>query len=172
MMQNQFAIATRDRSLSSTSEAAPGCKVNGVDQQVPWALASRLQGELLLPGDDEYATARTVWNGAIDRYPALIVRCRTVDDVMTAVTFAREHHMVLSVRSGGHSFAGFGTNDGGMVIDLSRMKAITIDPVRRTARLEPGLTWAEVAQAASPVDWILWRTWRGCSRSHRPGGLL
>jgi hypothetical protein len=136
MVQNLYDLSTIDQSLSSVTEAARESKVLEADLQVPWILASRLQGELLLPGNDDYEAVRTVWNAAFDRHPALIVRCLTVADVMTAVTFAREHHLVVSVRSGGHSPAGFGTNDGGMVIDLSRMKGITIDPAQRTARLE------------------------------------
>ena len=147
----------------------PESKVQGADRQVPWALASRLRGELVLPGDDDYEAARTVWNAAIDRNPALIVRCLNAADVMTAVTFAREHHLVVSVRSGGHSPAGFGTNDGGMVIDLSPMKAITIDPLQRTARLEPGLTWAEVAQATHRYGLALTS---GDTGSVGVGGLL
>jgi FAD/FMN-containing dehydrogenase len=128
-----------------------------------------LQGELVLPGDDDYEAARSVWNGAYDRHPALIVRCLDAADVITAVTFAREHHLLVSVRSGGHSMVGYGTNDGGMVIDLSRMKAITIDPLQRTARIEPGLTWAEVAQAAHPHGLALTS---GDTGSIGVGGLL
>ncbi|HEX6480945.1 MAG TPA: FAD-binding oxidoreductase [Ktedonobacteraceae bacterium] len=169
MIQNQQDISTRDQDLFSISEAAPERKVQGAERQVPWALASRLQGELLLPGDDDYEGARSVWNAAFDRHPALIVRCLNAADVMTAVTFAREHHLVVSVRSGGHSIVGFGTNDGGMVIDLSRMKAISIDPVQRTARIEPGLTWAEVAAAAHPHGLALTS---GDTGSVGVGGLL
>lgn len=169
MIQNQQDISTRDQSLFSISEAAPGRKAQVAERQVPWALASRLQGELLLPGDDDYEVARTVWNAAFDRHPALIVRCLNVADVMTAVTFAREHHLLVSVRSGGHSIVGFGTNDGGMVIDLSPMKAIAIDPIQHTARIEPGLTWAEVAAAAHPHGLALTS---GDTGSVGVGGLL
>jgi FAD/FMN-containing dehydrogenase len=140
MIQNQQGLSIKDRSLSSMPEAMPERKAQGADRQGIWALATRLQGELLLPGDDDYAQARTVWNGAIDRHPALIVRCLNTFDVMTAITFAREHHLLVSVRSGGHSIAGFGTNDGGMVIDLSRMKDIWVDPIKRVAQVQAGLT--------------------------------
>ena len=169
MIQDQYDTSTKDRSLVSMTEAVPESKAQGADRQVPWALATRLQGELLLPGDDDYEAARTVWNAAIDRHPALIVGCLNAADVMTAVTFAREHHLAVSVRSGGHSFAGFGTNDGGMVIDLSRMKAISIDPIQRTARIEPGLTWTEVAQATHPHGLALTS---GDTGSVGVGGLL
>ena len=148
MIQNNLENATRDQSHVSNTTAVLESEDLRTERQVPWALATRLQGELVLPGDDNYAEARTVWNGAIARYPALIARCLNATDVRTAITFAHEHHLVVSVRSGGHSMAGFGTNDGGMVIDLTPMKAITIDPAKRTARIEPGLTWIEVAQAA------------------------
>src|SRR6266536_1616929 len=84
----------------------------------------------------------------IDKYPALIVRCIDATDVIAAVIFAREHGMALAVRSGGLRLAGHSSTDGGMLIDLSPMKAINIDRIRRIARIEPGLTWGEVARAA------------------------
>lgn len=169
MLQNRFANATKDQSLLLNAKAVLEGDTPSAGQQVPWSLATRLQGELVLPGDDDYNEARNVWNATIDRYPALIVRCLTVNDVKTAVTFAHEHHMLVSVRSGGHSIAGFATNDGGMVIDLSRMKAITINAAERTARLEPGLTWAEVARAAHPHGLALTS---GDTGSVGVGGLL
>ena len=169
MIQNQQSIATKDQSEPISTETVPESKVQEAERPVAWALASRLQGELLLPGDDGYAAARAVWNAAIDRDPAMIVRCRDAADVQTAVAFAREHALAISVRSGGHSPAGFGTIDGGMVIDLSLMKGITIDPVQRTARLEPGLTWAEVAQAAHQYGLALTS---GDTGSVGVGGLL
>jgi FAD binding domain len=169
MIQNQFENATRDQSLLYNTQAVLEREAHKIDRQVPWVLATSLQGELVLPGDDEYAEARTVWNGAIDLHPALIVRCLNTSDVITAITFAREHHLLVSVRSGGHSIAGYGTNNGGMVIDLSRMKAITIDPSKLMARIEPGLTWAEVAQAAHPYGLALTS---GDTGSVGVGGLL
>ncbi len=115
-------------------------------------LASNLRGEVILPGNPAYEAERKVWNGIFDRHPAAIVRCVDAEDVRTAVNFARSQAMTISVRSGGHSLAGHGTNDRGLVIDLSDMKRIAIDPVRRTARLEPGLTCGEVAKAIEPFD--------------------
>lgn len=117
-------------------------------EQAVQALAMRLHGEIVRPGDPDYEDARGVWNDSVDRSPAMIVRCGGAVDVSTALTFAREHDLPLSVRSGGHSFAGHGTNDGGLVLDLSRMKGMTIDAASRVARIEPGLTWAEVAREA------------------------
>ena len=113
-------------------------------------LAASLQGEMVLPDTPGYESARGVWNGTADHHPTLIVRPVNVADVIAAITFAREQHMEVSVRSGGHSIAGYGTNDGGLVIDLSLMKAITVDPEQRIARIEPGLTWGEVANTLQP----------------------
>src|SRR5215469_4664515 len=132
-------------------------------------LAASLHGELVLPDTPSYESARGVWNGTADRHPALIVRCADVEDVRAAVTFAREQDMEASVRSGGHSMAGYGTNDGGLVIDLSLMKAITVDPERRIARIEPGLTWGEVARTLQPYSLVLTS---GDTSSVGVGGLL
>ncbi|HEX9317165.1 MAG TPA: FAD-dependent oxidoreductase, partial [Actinomycetota bacterium] len=106
-------------------------------------LATRFLGELLRPGEAGYDEARRVWNAAIDRYPALIARCTGTADVMAAVNFARARHLVVAVRGGGHNVAGNAVCDGGLVIDLAWMKGIRVDPVRRTARAQPGLTWGE-----------------------------
>jgi FAD/FMN-containing dehydrogenase len=110
-------------------------------------LRTRLRGPLLEPGDEGYDAARKVWNGLIDRYPALIARPLEEDDVARAIEFARGQHLPLAVRGGGHSVAGFGTNDGGLVIDLALMKGLTVDAAARTARAQPGLTWSEFDQA-------------------------
>lgn len=106
-----------------------------------------LHVELILPGDDGYEHARRVWNGRIDKYPALICRCADRSDVIRAVEFAHQHVLPVAVRSGGHSFVGDSVCDGGIVIDLSRMKGIRIDPVKRTARAEAGLTLGEFVRA-------------------------
>ncbi len=110
-------------------------------------LRGALHGELILPGDLHYETARRVWNGAIDRHPALIVRCGDVNDVQRAVEFGRESHLEVAVRGGGHSFAGFSTCEGGLVIDLSPLKGVSVNPQDRTARAEPGLTLGELTRA-------------------------
>jgi FAD/FMN-containing dehydrogenase len=107
-----------------------------------------LRGQVILPGDADYDNARKVWNGMIDRRPALIARCDGVGDVSKAIRFARDQHLLLAVRGGGHNVAGAGTCDGGLVIDLSHMKAVQIDSERRTARVEPGATWKEFDQEA------------------------
>jgi FAD/FMN-containing dehydrogenase len=111
-------------------------------------LRLRLRGELIQPDSKHYDAARTVYWSHVDRYPALIVRAEDEVDVIAAVDFARETGAPIAVRSGGHSFAGFGMVDGGIVVDLSGMKAMRIDPVRRTARVQPGVTWGEYAEQA------------------------
>lgn len=107
------------------------------------ALEKKLRGQLLRPGDSGYDTARRVWNATVDRHPALIVRCAGVADVISSVDFARTNNLPVSVRSGGHNVAGSAVCDGGIMLDLSRMKGVRVDPVSRTARAEPGLVWGE-----------------------------
>ena len=105
--------------------------------------ADSLRGPLLGPGEDGYDGARKVWNGMIDRRPALIARCAGVADVVAAVRFARTHELLVSVRGGGHNITGNAVCEDGLMIDLSRMKSVRVDPARRTARAEAGLTWGE-----------------------------
>jgi FAD/FMN-containing dehydrogenase len=102
-----------------------------------------LHGELILPDDDGYDSARRVWNGMIDNYPALIIRCANRADVTHAVEFGRLQHLPVAVRGGGHSVSGQSVCDEGIVIDLSQMKGIRVDPVTCTARAEAGLTLGE-----------------------------
>ncbi len=102
-----------------------------------------LRGELLLPGDRDFDTARRVVNGAIDKTPALIVRCAGVADVMSSVKFARMNELTVAVRGGGHNVAGNAVCDDGMVIDLSHMRSIRVDPERRTAHAEAGARWRD-----------------------------
>ena len=106
-------------------------------------LAADLPGRVIRPGDDGYEEARRVWNGLSDRRPAIIARCASTDDVVAAVTSARESGLAVAIRGGGHSAQGYGTCDGGLVIDLSGMKGIEVDPASRTVRAQPGLTWGE-----------------------------
>ena len=110
-------------------------------------LRSRFRGALLRPGEEGYDEARRIWNGAIDRRPALIARCAGADDVAEAVRFARERDLVISVRGGGHAVAGHAVCDDGVMIDLSLMKAVGVDPEARTARAAGGLRWAELDRA-------------------------
>src|SRR5207249_4589644 len=107
---------------------------------------STFRGELIRPGDPTYEGARAVWNAIIDRKPALIARCAGAADVISAVNFARTNDLPASVRGGGHSVAGHAVCDGGLMIDLSPIKGVRVDPARQTARAEPGLTWGEFDQ--------------------------
>ena len=107
-------------------------------------LGGALRGELLLPASLDYDSGRRIWNGAIDRRPAGIVRCAGVADVVAAVRYARERELLVAVRSGGHGVGGHALCDGGLVIDLSPMKGIHVDPQARTARAEAGVLWGEL----------------------------
>ena len=111
-------------------------------------LRARLRGVLLLPNESGYDSARRVWNAAVNQRPVGIVRCASTTDVVAAVRFARDAGLSVSVRGGGHSFAGFGVRDGALMIDLGAMKAVRIDPVRKVALAEAGLTWGEFGTAA------------------------
>ncbi len=113
-------------------------------------LASRLRGTLLRPTDVDYDAACRVYNGMISKRPALIVRSVDVADVIAAVNFARENELTVAVRGGGHSGPGLGTCDDGLVIDLSAMRGIRVDPSAHTARVEGGCTWGEVDHATHP----------------------
>ena len=115
------------------------------------ALRPRFRGALLRPGEEGYDQARRIWNGAIDRHPALIARCAGADDVVEAVRFAREHDLLVSVRGGGHAVAGHAVCDGGLMIDLSLMKAVGVDPTARTARGAGGLLWSEFDRATQSL---------------------
>ncbi len=118
--------------------------VAALEQPSIETLKASLRGELLQPDDEGYDAARKVYNGMIDRHPRLIVRCAGVADVITAVKYAREHHLVTAVRGGGHNVVGFAVCDDGVVIDLSLMKGLWIDLSSHTIRVEAGLTWGEV----------------------------
>lgn len=104
---------------------------------------ANLRGALLRPGEAGYDEARKVWNGSIDKRPALIARCVGVSDVMNCVNFARANDVLVAVRGGGHNIGGNAVCDDGLMIDLSRLKGLRVEPARRTARAEPGLTWGE-----------------------------
>ena len=113
-------------------------------------LAGRLRGTLILPAHPEYEQARRVWNPMIDKRPAVIARCANAADVATAITFARERELLLAVRSGGHSFPGLSTCDGGMMIDLSAMRDVGIDTGKRTATVAAGAWVSDVDSKIQP----------------------
>lgn len=106
-------------------------------------LRARMRGAVLTPSDEGYESARLIWNAMIDRRPGLIARCDGPEDVRTAVAFAREHDLLLSIRGGGHNIAGLALCDGGLTIDLSMMKQLNVDAAGRTATAQAGLTWGE-----------------------------
>ncbi len=108
---------------------------------------TQLRGQALLPRDPGYDAARTVWNAMVDKHPGLIARCATTSDVVACVNFAKEHDLLLSVRGGGHNYAGKAVCEGGLMIDLSPMKDISVDPETRRARAEAGLRLGEFDRA-------------------------
>ena len=116
----------------------------GLDDAAFNELAASFRGPLVRPSDPTYDWDRNIWNGSIDRHPALIARCAGVADVMAAVRFARRTGLRVAVRGGGHSFPGQSTCDGGIVIDLSPMRGIRVDPEARTARAQPGVLLGEL----------------------------
>jgi hypothetical protein len=123
-----------------------------IDEQAARHLRDAMTGPVLLPGEAGYDAARTVWNAMIDRRPAAIARCTTAADIQAAVLFAREHDLLVSMRGGGHNVAGSAVCDDGLMIDLSLMKGIQVDPRARTARAEAGVLWQEFDRATQPFD--------------------
>ncbi len=117
---------------------------SALDEATVERFGTRLSGDFLRPGDAEYEEARLLWNGVIDKKPALIVRAADETDVIDSVNFARANGLLLAVRGGGHNVAGTASADGGLVVDLSAMKEIEVDPERRTVRAGAGLTIGEL----------------------------
>src|SRR5215467_14140320 len=112
------------------------------------ALRGKLRGTVALPGEDGYDAARTIWNAMVDRRPGLVIRCLDTFDVVDAVKLARAEKLLVAVRSGGHNIAGNAVCDGGLLIDLSLMKSVRVDPASRTARVEPGAILADFDKEA------------------------
>ncbi|CAN5305523.1 FAD-binding oxidoreductase [soil metagenome] len=129
MAQQQYAIS---KSTADTSAME--------------ALRTRLQGDLLFPRAPGYDSARSLWNGMIDRRPALIAQCLNTNDVRESINFARDHGLRLSIRGGGHNIAGMAVCDGGLMIDFSLMKNVEVDEASRRVRVQPGAVWGEVDQ--------------------------
>lgn len=133
--------------MESLSVVTNEGRQTSLDETAVNAFKSELMGDLILPGDAPYTDERLVWNGMIDKRPAMIANCINDQDVVSAVNFARAHNLVLSVRGGGHNVAGLGTCDGGLVINLSSMKEVVVDPEQRIASVSGGATWADVDSA-------------------------
>jgi FAD/FMN-containing dehydrogenase len=127
-----------DAGSSYGSEAVLGQLTAGPDASALSTFREGFDGQIVLPEDEAYDAARAVWNGMIDRRPAIVVRPTGVADVLAALRFAREQGLQIAVRSGGHSIPGFSTCDGGIVIDLSSMRGVRVDPERRVARVNGG----------------------------------
>ena len=128
-----------DEMTAIQTPQAPPLETTAFDE-----LGGSFRGELLLPTSPGYDTARRIWNGAIDRHPACIARCTGVADVVAAVRFARDHDLEIAVRGGGHNVAGTAVCDDGVVIDLSAMRAVWVDPAGRTAWVQGGALWGDV----------------------------
>src|SRR5215469_16100555 len=157
VMAGAAALLPGGRHGSAFAESSQGAdlravKLSGAETTIERAavqdLRASLSGTLLTPGETEYEAARHVWNGMIDKHPALIARCAATADVARAVTFARERELLLAVRGGGHSFPGYSTCDGGLVIDLSPMRSVVVSADNRTARVEGGAWGAHLDAAA------------------------
>jgi len=123
---------------------SPAAAATVIQNEVVDSFRAGMRGAVLRPGDHGYDEARRVWSGMIDKRPALIARCTGAADVIAAVNFAREHNLLVAVHGGGHNVAGHATCDGGLMIDLSPMKGIHIDPRRHTAQAQGGATWGDL----------------------------
>src|ERR671925_1518408 len=118
--------------------------------QIVSTLQQSLRGRVIGPGDADYDAARALYNGMIDKRPRLIARCLDVADVIAAVTFGRESGLDIAIRGGGHNGPGLGSCDDGLVIDLSLMRSVRVDPANRTVRVDPGCTSGDVDHATHP----------------------
>lgn len=123
---------------------------DAIDPSITKSFGSSLKGHLIVPGSAEYDSARLVWNRRYDKRPAMIARCANADDVRRSVEFARKQSLLTAIRSGGHSFPGYSTCNGGLVIDLSLMKRVQVDREKRLAHAEPGILIAEFDDAVAP----------------------
>ena len=123
-------------------------------QEALTKLSPTIRGSVISPTSDEYESARKVYNGMIDRLPDVIVRCANVADVRTSVNFAREENLTVAVRGGGHSGPGLGVCDHGLVIDLSLMKGVRVDPVTNTVRAEAGCAQADLNMRLIALAWL------------------
>ncbi len=130
--------------MSATGYAPSSVMLDGAAVET---LRAQLRGHLVTPGDPNYDTARRLYNAMIDKYPALIAQCVDAADVISAVNFAREHHLPVAIRSGGHNGPGLGSVDNGLVIDLSPMHGIRVDSAANTVRVEGGCLWGDVDHA-------------------------
>ncbi len=130
--------------LSSVTATRLSGQQTVIDKAAVKELRDSLQGQLLMPGNGAYDVARKLWNGMIDKHPAMIAYCADAFDVVNAVNFARDHELLVAVKGGAHSFSGKSSCDGGLMIDLSGMKGIEVDAKKRIARVQPGVLGGEL----------------------------
>jgi FAD/FMN-containing dehydrogenase len=114
-----------------------------VSESILGEFRSAMRGPVLTQNSDNYDEVRAIWNGLHDKRPGLIARCTGVADVITAVNFAREHNLLIAVRSDGHDVSGSGSCDGGIMIDFSLIRGVYVEPKERTARVQGGATWCD-----------------------------
>ncbi len=133
--------------MTITRTELGGQSMTNLREQAGESFQGGFRGQLFAPDDDGYDEARKIYNAMIDKRPGLIARCADVADVMSSVNPARDHGWTLAVRGGGHNGAGLGTCDDGLVIDLSQMKGIQVDPTKRIARISGGCTWRDADHA-------------------------
>ena len=149
-----MAPSTRWRDTTITRTELGGQSMTNLREQAGESFQGGFRGQLFAPDDDGYDEARKIYNAMIDKRPGLIARCADVADVMSAVNLARDHGWTLAVRGGGHNGAGLGTCDDGLVIDLSGMKGVRVDPTRRIARIDGGCTLGgRSIMRPTPSDW-------------------
>ena len=145
---NTLSITSKD----GTSKFIPIDKIDNFKEKV--------HGELITPTNDRYESARKLWNGMIDKKPALIARCKGVADVITAVNFSKEHNLLFSIRGGGHNVAGTAIAEWGLVVDLSAMRSISVDPEQRGWHTQKaGCSWAIWTMKPKNSAWQLRWVW-------------
>jgi FAD/FMN-containing dehydrogenase len=141
-----LATNTGKLNMAATAHIHPS-HIQSIPADAITTLRERILGQALIAGDDGYDRARAVWNAMIDRHPSVIVRCRSIADVIAAVRFADDFRQPIAIKGGGHNVAGHAVCDGGVMVDMSLMRAVRVDPQGRRAFVEGGATWREVDHA-------------------------
>ncbi len=147
---HRYYAAVKDRQDGRRAALSEARKILRQACHILAELGGQFTGKVISGGDPGYDQARRVWNGMIDRYPRAVIRASGHSDIAAAVRLAAEHELPLAVRGGGHSVAGHGTVDDGLVLDLGALRAVEVDPGSRTVRAGPGATLADVDRATGP----------------------
>src|SRR5262249_17266440 len=134
---------TQEKKMTSVLQQTSQSQVH-LDERQLAGIRGTVRGQVCLEGSPGYDEARTIWNAMIDRHPDVVIRCAETADIIQAVRFANEHDLAIAVRGGGHNIAGNAVGDGGLLIDLSPMKVVKVDPQSRTTSVGPGATLADV----------------------------